>query len=838
MRITDLGRWDLALARWDFDLTFAALLMHADGTVYHRYGGRGPAGADQYLSLASLARLLRDTLGEHVAYAQRPSPPPARAPRLAIDLPVLQKKLARGQPIDCVHCHTVNDAEHVDAVLGGRWRREELWQHPDPARIGLTLDREHQAMVTAVAPGSPAAKAGIAPGDTLLSLGARVKRIDFLGMQGNDRLENATSIPSTFAGGTGSDTLIGGGGNDIFNASSGNDLHYGGGGQDVLYRNGYHGYFRDAASRPTDYDLTVGQVYTPAVGGLNGEELRAVGSVTASLDPNDKQRLILNGPSGAAIVLKAATWTKTASTFETSDAVKMETDGGDVPFTPALSGGKKTVVNLYGSPVSDAGNLFGITSGGVPVTSDGNDDLTTTIGQIMSATAALDLPQVSWGIKLGNEIRATDADAPLNPAVPYLYASYASNSGNSVETDMVRMNLPSHGSTFSGSVAYAPSDNTVYVTYGDYGLAVSANGYIPYTPDQIPYGVANPYIYGDIYLRGPVPLGDYELDGDIVLDLDANGDGQRSDLNADAVRNKLTRFARGIQSQAVDDYNQNGFGASILSDAAVGFNGTLSMGFVEGLLSVDVGNATAWYKPGAVKGATSQFAFRGSSPDPFEDMDKTQGVGQVLAKLGAPKYDVQGQVTWKQGSGGDFNWAFQASASTASLGGVLPLAGLTLYAGNTRYNGDAFYAQAYCQVAGVGSLVIEGSIAFEGESVYLYAQYNYKYEDFSGAFQSSVYMNTKIIVQWSKNVFTLGGSYSFTAWAKQEAVGEGRITINAALAVSVSGGAVSFSASGSIEISAWVYIVDWRPEAKAGFSLSDDSFSISIPGLRDLEFNW
>jgi serine protease Do len=173
VRITDLGQWDLALARWDFDLTFAALLMHADGTVYHRYGGRGPGSAEQYLSLTSLARLLRDTLGEHIAYAQRPSPPPALAPRLAIDLPVLQKKRARGQQIDCVHCHTVNDAEHVDAVLGGRWRREELWQHPDPARIGLTLDREHQAMVTAVAPGSPAAKVGIAPGDTLLSLGGQ-----------------------------------------------------------------------------------------------------------------------------------------------------------------------------------------------------------------------------------------------------------------------------------------------------------------------------------------------------------------------------------------------------------------------------------------------------------------------------------------------------------------------------------------------------------------------------------------------------------------------------------------------------------------------------------------
>lgn len=171
VRITDLTKWDLALARFDFDLTFAALLMHPDGTVYHRYGGRGPGDASDHLSLTSLARLLRDTVGEHRAYCEHPSPPAAAAPQPAGDLPVLQRKRQQGQAIDCVHCHTVNDAEHVDAVLGGRWRREQTWRFPDPARIGLELDREHQAMVTAVIPESPAAKAGIAKGDWLLSLG-------------------------------------------------------------------------------------------------------------------------------------------------------------------------------------------------------------------------------------------------------------------------------------------------------------------------------------------------------------------------------------------------------------------------------------------------------------------------------------------------------------------------------------------------------------------------------------------------------------------------------------------------------------------------------------------
>lgn len=171
VRVTDMSQVDVRAIRFDFDLTFAALLMHADGTVYHRYGGRGPDDPNTYLSMDSLVRLLRDTLQDHAAYERAPSPPPAAPPLPAIELPVLQQKRSQGQRIECVHCHTVNDAEHKDAVLGGRWLPEQRWVFPDPAQIGVTLDSERQSVVADVAVDSPAAKAGLAAGDELLSLG-------------------------------------------------------------------------------------------------------------------------------------------------------------------------------------------------------------------------------------------------------------------------------------------------------------------------------------------------------------------------------------------------------------------------------------------------------------------------------------------------------------------------------------------------------------------------------------------------------------------------------------------------------------------------------------------
>lgn len=173
VRITDLSAIDVRNVRFDFDLTFAALVMHADGTILHRYGGRGSGGADEYTSLGSFLRLLQDALVDHAAHERAPTPRPAEPPLPAIDLPVLRTKIASGQRLDCVHCHTVHDAEHVDARLLKTWRPEQAFVHPDPARIGLTLDRERQSFVRTVAPGSPAAAAGLAAGDELLSLGAQ-----------------------------------------------------------------------------------------------------------------------------------------------------------------------------------------------------------------------------------------------------------------------------------------------------------------------------------------------------------------------------------------------------------------------------------------------------------------------------------------------------------------------------------------------------------------------------------------------------------------------------------------------------------------------------------------
>lgn len=161
---------DLAAVRFDYDLTWAAFVLDADGRVYARYGSRESGNAEDHLSLAGLRHTLRKTLEAH-RRGERPPPEP-QLPSHSVEQFPGAKRL---KDTACIHCHHVNDFRIEEKVAAGTWTKADVWAYiyPPPRTVGLTLDVDRGDHVTAVAAGSAAAQAGVRAGDVLGRLNGR-----------------------------------------------------------------------------------------------------------------------------------------------------------------------------------------------------------------------------------------------------------------------------------------------------------------------------------------------------------------------------------------------------------------------------------------------------------------------------------------------------------------------------------------------------------------------------------------------------------------------------------------------------------------------------------------
>src|SRR5215210_709557 len=83
-----------------------------------------------------------------------------------------------------------------------------------------------------------------------------VDRIVFLGNTGNDKFQNATSVPSIIDGGSGNNVLIGGSATDYILAGPGNDILVGNAGDDFLYGDARLVSYRPANATPVIQVLT------------------------------------------------------------------------------------------------------------------------------------------------------------------------------------------------------------------------------------------------------------------------------------------------------------------------------------------------------------------------------------------------------------------------------------------------------------------------------------------------------------------------------------------------------------------------------------------------------
>jgi hypothetical protein len=170
VRITNFRPVDMNRYRFDYDLTFAVLMMNAEGQTYARFGTRDAQSETDRMSIAGLKRTMRAVLARHRSRPSSSSGSAASPNRFTLeDIPSFRQKAPAKN--ECAHCHFANNFRFAQLRAEGRFSKDLLFQYPLPENIGLTLDVDANNVVRKVRPGSPAAHAGVQPGDTLVRAG-------------------------------------------------------------------------------------------------------------------------------------------------------------------------------------------------------------------------------------------------------------------------------------------------------------------------------------------------------------------------------------------------------------------------------------------------------------------------------------------------------------------------------------------------------------------------------------------------------------------------------------------------------------------------------------------
>lgn len=182
VRQVEMKGVDLSQFEFDYDLNWAAMFIHPDGTVYARYGTQSAAGPDAFNSIEGLLATMQRVLKLHEEYPNnRDQLAGKRGPdkpyRTALEMPGLRnKEKYRGATTrsNCIHCHNIHDAQNFAATDAGTFSIDSLYRYPLPDNVGLSIDARDGLRVAKVLPDSPAAKAGLKPGEQITHINGQV----------------------------------------------------------------------------------------------------------------------------------------------------------------------------------------------------------------------------------------------------------------------------------------------------------------------------------------------------------------------------------------------------------------------------------------------------------------------------------------------------------------------------------------------------------------------------------------------------------------------------------------------------------------------------------------
>jgi Ca2+-binding RTX toxin-like protein len=499
------------------------------------------------------------------------------------------------------------------------------------------------------------------------------------------------------SGFSGTAIIKGNGGNDILRGGDGNDSVFGGAGNDILLKSNGNDFLDGGPGTNPLFGL-VNRRLTPAELNAGGTDMAVV--LRKRFDPRTQAQipvLDVAGPSGAGFSLEG-NWTRGFDqagneVFTATGTVTLKSALGDIPIpvpsvAPLQFVTKPDFVENFGL-LADT-TVAGFTkkavnwNGGASLnTADPNSPL-----KVIKDTIGLDLqaPSAAWGVALGNQLG--HLEAPLNPAVPYIFFTVTTDFSASFGDLSVSASLGTPNLT----VVFDPSDFFLYAKSNlpvPFEVGYSDKGYIPFVPDVSLQG--NPQIYGNLAAEISVPLGvvPVNINGGFVLDMDANDDGQRFGFTADSI----TRLARG-------EITYGEFVLGGINDTAFGVNGDFTLSYSKASfgLELDTFSSSAAFTPGT-NGGPAAFAFHAAMTNPF--------AGTPLEFFDIGTSDVNGIIK----SNGDFDVTL-----TGGLGGILGT--LVDNQASINLNNNGVTVQGHVRdVLGFGEIELLGQIRFDGSFI-------------------------------------------------------------------------------------------------------------------------
>ncbi|MBB6049588.1 PDZ domain-containing protein [Armatimonas rosea] len=148
---------DLSLFPFDYEQQLMGLVLTPLGTTLARWGGRDQG------SVASLVAFL--TRVQAIPWPKE-IPPARPGQTIAQRYPRFARTPRAAEA--CYHCHYAQDAAITEQLAAKTFQKLSLYRYPPPSVLGLTLGDDNQ--VLALAPGSPAQKAGLHVGERLARL--------------------------------------------------------------------------------------------------------------------------------------------------------------------------------------------------------------------------------------------------------------------------------------------------------------------------------------------------------------------------------------------------------------------------------------------------------------------------------------------------------------------------------------------------------------------------------------------------------------------------------------------------------------------------------------------